>query len=664
MSEQKGVCPKCGMKLVQNHTMHSSMEQDFRNRFFLTLPFVLLTMLLSHNIQTWLHFSFIFPGQSLVLFLIGTFIFLVGGIPFFTSAKGEVKAKNPGMMTLVAFAISVGYIFSVAATFFFPGESLYWEISTLISVFLLGHYLEMRSVRGATSALTELTKLIPPTAHKISGKTTEDVPTESLQLHDVVVVKPGEKIPVDGVVIDGESSVNEALITGESKPVAKKKDSVVIGGSINNDGSLTIQITKIGKDTAISQIIQLIQEAQQSKPNVQLLADKAAGVLFYVALFAGVAAFLFWLYVIPQGVVFAATVAVSAIVVACPHALGLAIPTVTTITSTLGAKNGILIKDMKALEVARKISYVVFDKTGTLTKGTFAVTNIQSVKTTEKNLLAMASAVESKSQHAIAQGIIEKAQEENIKIPPVTKFISYPGKGAEGIVGGKNVLVGNKKLFDEKKIALPDISPNGTQVFVAIDSVCVGVIALSDVVRNESKKTVADLQAMGIKVAMLTGDTQDVAEKIGKELEIDTVYAHVLPDEKVAKIRQLQNLGNVVAMVGDGVNDAPSLTQANVGIAIGAGTDVAVASSGIVLMKSNPLDVVKAISLSRATNRKMVENLLWATGYNVLAIPLAAGVLYTSFGLLLRPEWSALLMSASSIIVVANALLLRKTKLV
>jgi len=676
IQEKPGNCPKCGMKLVplnasehEGHEMHSSMEQEFKKRFFITLPFVLLTMLLSPNIQMWLGFQLIFPGRELVLFLIGTFIFIFGGIPFFKSAKGELSSKNPQMMTLVAFAITVGYIFSVAATFLFPGESLYWEIATLISVFLLGHWLEMRAVRGATGALAELAKLIPPAAHLLKDGKVIDVKTSDIKLNDVILVKPGEKIPIDGIVIDGESSVNESMITGESRPINKKKGDKVIGGTINQDGALTIKVAKTGADTAVSQIMKLIQNAQASKPNVQHLADRAAGILFYIAVSVGTLTFISWLFIFPQGAVFAATAAVAVVVVACPHALGLAIPTVTTITSTLGAKNGILIREMKGLEIARKIDYVVFDKTGTLTKGEFGVDEVKRIpssKLSENEFLSLASAIEVKSQHSIAQGIVNEAKKRKVTIPEVANFKSYPGKGASGKVNNKTILIGNKTLLLDSNIKIDDsasLAKDKTPVFVAIDNVFAGVIYLADIIRPESIEAINKLHAMGLKTAMLTGDTKDVASVVGKQLKVDTIFAQVLPNDKVNKIKELQSNGHIVAMVGDGVNDAPSLTQAHVGIAIGAGTDVAVESADIVLMKNNPLDVVKAISLSRKTNSKMVQNLAWATGYNIFAIPLAAGVLYPTFGVLLRPEWAAILMSASSIIVVFNALLLRRAKL-
>ncbi|MDE2037790.1 MAG: cadmium-translocating P-type ATPase [Patescibacteria group bacterium] len=682
ISDRPGECPKCGMDLVpmdmggandshEGHTGHGrGAEQDFKLRFLITLPLVLLVTALSPNIEKWFHFNLAFPGMGFVTFLLGAFVFAYGGWPFFKAAKGELSHKLPAMMTLVAFGITVAFGFSVATTFLFPGESLYWEMSTLISVFLLGHWLEMRAVRGATGALTELAKLIPPSAHLIGSGNVKEVQTSELAIGNRVLVKPGEKIPIDGRVIEGESSVNESMITGESRPISKKAGDAVIGGSLNQDGSLTIEVSKTGADTAISQIMKLVREAQGSKPNVQHLADRAAAVLFYVAMVAGIASFSFWYFASPQGAIFAATVAVAAIVVACPHALGLAIPTVTSITSTLGARNGILIKDMKGLEAARKLDYVIFDKTGTLTKGEFGVADVILAKDSNisrNEMLKLAAAVEVSSQHSIGKGIVDDAKRKNIAIPSAKGFKSYPGRGASAEVDGKNVIVGNRKLMEELNVSI-DESPAagskiGTPVYVAVNSSFAGVILLEDIIRDESKATIQKLHDMGIKTAMLTGDTADIAEAVGKELGIDTVFAHVLPEDKVNKVKELQNGGNIVAMVGDGVNDAAALTQSHVGIAIGAGTDVAVASASIVLMKSNPLDVAKAIALSLKTNSKMVQNLAWATGYNVFAIPVAAGVLYPSLGILLRPEWAALLMSASSVIVVLNALLLRREKL-
>ncbi len=678
-----GECPKCGMDLVpmdrsddrDMHAGHGGAEQDFERRFLITLPFVLFAMALSPDIQQWARFQWIMPSGSLWLFLIGAFVFVYGGWPFFKASKGELSHRNPAMMTLVAFAITVAFVFSVAATFLFPGNSLYWEMATLISVFLLGHWIEMRAVRGATGALAELAKLIPPSAHLVKDGNISDAETARLKVGDRVLVKPGEKIPIDGNVVDGESSVEESMITGESRPVVKRIGDAVIGGSMNQDGSLTVLVAKTGKDTALSQIMQLVREAQGSKPNVQHLADRAAAVLFYVAVAAGALSFAFWYFVFPRGAIFAATVAVAAVVVACPHALGLAIPTVTSVTSTLGAKNGILIKDMKGLEIARKLDYVVFDKTGTLTKGEFGVTDIVLAGTAsgaavanENDLLKFVAAVDSRSQHSVGKGNVNEAKRRGIAVPEAKGFVSFPGRGATAIVDGRNVAVGNRKLLDELRIAVNDVDApasarGSTPVYVAVDNGFAGVIFLADIVREDSKEAIRKIRAMGIRTAMLTGDTQDVADAVGRNLGIDAVFAHVLPEEKAIKIKELQRGGAVVAMVGDGVNDAPSLAQAHVGIAIGAGTDVAVASADIVLMKNDPRDVVKAIALSRKTNRKMAQNLAWATGYNAFAIPIAAGALYPSYHLLLPPAWAAILMSASSVVVVANALLLRREKL-
>ena len=677
-SKEPGTCSKCGMDLVpvatekHDHDGHLGMEDDFKKRFFIALPLTLLVLALSSKIQDWFNFSVPqFPGYNLVLFILTSIIVLYCGWPFYKMARGELRKKNPAMMTLVSLAVLSGYFFSIAATFIFKGELLYWEISTLVLAFLFGHWMEMRAVRGATGALAELARLIPPTAHLIKSiKSSEitDVGTEKLQKGDLVLVKPGEKIPIDGVVIDGESSVNESMVTGESRPVSKKEKNEVIGGTINNDGSLTVKVTKTGQQTAISQIMNLIREAQGSKPQVQRLADKAAGWLTYIALFASIVTFLFWYFINPQGAIFAGTLAISVIVIACPHALGLAIPTVTTITSTLAAKNGILIRDMRAIEIARKLNYVVFDKTGTLTQGKFGVTNIIRLGSeTKEEVLKLAAAVEIQSQHSIAQGIVQAAQDK-IRLNPVKNFKSVPGKGARGQVTGKEILVGNESFLNDEGIKTGrfekeiTISPDQTLIWVARNKKAIGIITLEDVIREESKKAIKALGEVGIKTAMLTGDSQQIAATVAKKLGVDTYFAEVLPQDKVSKIKELQKKGSIVAMVGDGVNDAASLTQAHIGIAIGAGTDVAVESAEIVLVKNNPLDVVKAIKLSQKTNTKMKQNLAWATGYNVFALPLAAGILYSA-GILLRPEWAALLMSTSSIIVVLNALSLRGAEL-
>ena len=674
ISDKPGSCPKCGMNLVEvdekapkghdtaamDHTQHhAKMAEDFRKRFWLALPLTLIVLVLSPKIQEWFGFSLDFPLRNLVLFGLGSLIALWGGWPFYTAAADELKSRNWGMMTLVSLAVISGYLFSVAATFIFPGESLWWEISTLVLAFLFGHWMEMRAVLGTGNALKELAKLIPPTAHKLKGKEIRDVNTEELIKGDLVLIKPGEKIPVDGEVIEGESSVNEGMITGESKPVEKEKGDTVIGGTINNDGSLTVRVTKTGSETALAQIMELIKGAQETKPSVQKLADRAANALTIIAIVAGSGTFIWWFFINPQGAIFAATLAITVVVITCPHALGLAIPTVTTITSSVAAKNGILIRDMKGLEIARRLDYIVLDKTGTLTEGRFAVSSIKvfDSDTSPEEILKFAASVEFHSQHSIARGIIDEAKERKISFPAANKFKSYPGKGAEGLVGKTQIIVGNKALVQP-----PHDVEGGTVVYVAKSGRAIGAIAMEDAIRKESKETIEKLHALGVKTAMLTGDKKDVAEDVGKRLGIDTVFAEVLPEDKVNKVKELQNKGHIVGMVGDGVNDAPSLKQAHVGIAIGAGTDVAIESAEIVLVKSSPLDIVKAIALSRKVDAKMKQNLAWATGYNVLAIPAAAGV-FIPWGIMLRPEYGALLMSASSLIVVANALSLKRAKL-
>lgn len=672
VSDKPANCPKCGMKLMpigKEHegADHENMEESFRRRFFLTLPLVLIVLLLSEKIQEWFRFSLKFQGQELIVFALATILVFWAGMPFYQMGWAEIKARKYGMMTLVSLAVLSGYFFSVAATFLFPGESLYWEISTLVLAFLLGHWIEMRAVRGATGALKELAKLIPPSAHLIVGKNIKDVEIEELMKGDIVLVRPGEKVPIDGVVIEGESTVNESMLTGESVPVNKKKGIDVIGGTINGDGSLTIKVTKIGDETAISQIMELVRQAQESKPDVQKMADKAASLLTFVALTVGIGTYLFWFFVAGQDAVFAATLAISVIVIACPHALGLAIPVVTTITTALAAKNGILIKDMRALEVSRKLDYVVLDKTGTLTEGKFGVVDIKKFnKIPEDTLIRLAASIEQHSQHPIGQGIVDDANKRKIRLSPVKNFKSIPGKGAKGNIAGKEVLVGNEILMQDEKVSGIDkfkqSSKALTYIFVALDKKLIGAIGLADVIRKESYEAIKAFKDMGVKTAMLTGDNEIVASDVARRLGMDTYFARVLPEDKVNKIKELQRDGNIVAMVGDGVNDAASLTQAHIGIAIGAGTAVAIESAEIVLMKNDPRDVVKAIKLSQKTNSKMMQNIIWAAGYNVLTIPAAAGVFY-SLGILLRPEWSALLMSASSVIVVFNALLLRKEKL-
>ena len=690
MLDAPGKCPKCGMELVMKHeptptspaategeldhtAHHAKMGHSFKKLFFQVLPLTLIVLVLSPNIQRWFGYSLDFPGRELVLFGLGSVIALYGGKPFYSAARDEIGSRNFGMMTLVSLAVLSGYLFSVAATFLFAGESLWWEISTLVSAFLFGHWMEMRAVMGTTGALSELAKLIPPTANKLVDGKEIQVQTSELVKGDKVIVKPGEKIPVDGKVIEGESSVNEAMITGESKPVFKKVDDEVVGGTINNDGALTVEITKVGAESALSQIMNLIRQAQTTKPSVQRLADKAANILTLTAIVIGSGTFVYWFLIDPQGAVFAATLAITVIVIACPHALGLAIPTVTTITTQVAARNGILIKDIKALEIARRLNWVVFDKTGTLTRGEFGVDKIiPATGQKEEEILRIAASIDVLSQHSIARAVVIDAEKKKISLAKTEGFNSFPGRGVEGKVDGASFVLGNEALMREKEVNIESIkkqivneeSEGRSFIWVAgqAEKQLLGVIVLSDIIREESFDTVKKLHSLGVKVAMITGDNEAIAKAVAAKIGIDSYFADVKPEDKVSKVKELQKTGGVVAMVGDGVNDAPALTQSNVGIAIGAGTDVAVEAGQIILVKSNPLDIVKIIELSRKTNTKMKQNLAWAAGYNVVAIPVAAGVLYR-YGILLRPEWAALLMSASSVIVVANALLLKRVKL-
>src|SRR3990172_2282147 len=538
-SDKPGSCPKCGMDLIEvktqnekreghkmegmsgDHTEHHRrMAEDFKRRFFVVLPLTIIVLILSPKIQEWFGFTIDFPLRNIVLFGLGTLIALFGGWPFYTAAKDELRARNWGMMTLVSLAVTSGYLFSVAATFVFAGERVWWEISTLVLAFLFGHWMEMRAVIGTGNALKELAKLIPPTAHKLVGKKVKDVNTEELLKGDIVLVKPGEKVPTDGEVVDGSSSVNEGMITGESRPVEKKVGDGAIGGTINNDGSLTIKVTKTGSETAVSQIMKLIREAQETKPAVQKLADKAANVLTFTAVLVGSGTLIYWFFVNPQGAIFAATLAITVVVIACPHALGLAIPTVTTITSAVAARNGILIRDIAGLEVARRLNYIIFDKTGTLTKGEFGVAEITVFDTAkDTEILKLAAAVEIHSQHSIAKGIVEEAKKRKISFTAAQDFKSYPGKGAEGSVDGKEVILGNLAMLEEKGVSLASAESHiaslkdsaKTIIWVAVDGKVAGALALEDSLREESREAIKRLHELGVKTAMLTGDKKDVA---------------------------------------------------------------------------------------------------------------------------------------------------------
>jgi Cu2+-exporting ATPase len=569
------------------------------------------------------------------------------------------------MMTLIALAVAVAYVYSSAVVFGVPGKIFFWELATLIDVMLLGHWIEMRSVMGASRALEELAKLMPSEAHKLNEDgSTEDVKLDQLSSGDRVLVKPGEKIPVDGVIADGESSVNEAMITGESEPVSKKADDKVIGGSINGDGSLTVTVEKTGKDSYLSQVVSLVEEAQKSKSKTQNLADRAALWLTIIALSAGAITMVVWLLLMDKVFVFALERTVTVMVITCPHALGLAIPLVVAVSTALSAKNGLLIRNRAAFEKARNLQAIIFDKTGTLTQGKFGVTDVVVFQSglDESELIRLAASIEQNSEHPIARGIVDKAE----KTSSVSNFNSIPGKGAEGKVDGKDIKVVSPGYLKENNIEwdngkVDELSGQGkTVVFVMVDGDLKGAIALADIIREESREAVAELKKMGIKPIMLTGDNERVAKHVAEEIGIDEYFAEVLPDKKADKVKEVAR-SMIVAMTGDGVNDAPALATADVGIAIGAGTDVAVETADIVLVRSNPQDAVQIIKLAKATYRKMIQNLIWATGYNAVAIPLAAGVLY-AWGILLSPAIGAVLMSLSTVIVAINARFLKVEK--
>jgi len=655
---------------AEGHDHHAMMEQDFRRRFWAVLALTVPVLVLSPTIQRWFGFTLTFPGARYILFAMATVITLYGTWPFYKNARKALRSGILDMSVLVSTAVSAGYLFSVGATFFFTAVDFYWEISTLVAVLLFGHWLEMRAVRGTAGALRELVKLIPPTANRIVDDQIEEVPTAEVQVGDLLLVRPGEKVPIDGEVVEGQSSVNEAMITGESKPVSKEAGDTVIGVTINGQGALRIRVTRTGEETALAQIINLVKEAQASKSPIQRLADRAAHWLTIIAITVGLATFLFWLFLAGQSLVFALTLAVTVLVIACPHALGLAIPVVTTISTTLGARNGMLIRNAEATETARRLDAVIFDKTGTLTQGVFGVTDVVTLADwDEDTLLGRVAAVEVNSEHTIAQGIVRAAKERDLSLPQATDFEAVPGKGAKATVEGRHLFIGNRALMEQIGVAVPndprltELARQGkTVIYAAADGrkfVVVGALALADLIRDQSREAVRALKEIGLEVAMLTGDSQPVADWVAGELGLDIVFAEVRPEQKADKVKSLQAQGKVVAMVGDGINDAPALVQADVGVAIGAGTDVAIESADVVLVKNDPRDVVGLIRLSEATMRKIRQNLVWATAYNAVAIPVAAG-LFQPWGITLRPEWGALIMSASTVIVAVNALLLRR----
>jgi Cu2+-exporting ATPase len=651
------------------HVDHTGHEKMFRRKFWISLLLSIPVLVFSPSIQGWLGFSIPqFTDSSWVTPVFAVIVFLYGGIPFLQMAVPELKNRQPGMMTLISLAISVAFIYSVVALFLPNGITFFWELVTLIDIMLLGHWIEMRSVRQASGALQELAKLMPDTAERMRPDgSTETVTLSELNSDDLVLIRPGASIPADGEVQQGESEVNEAMITGESRPVEKQEGDKVIAGTINGDGSLHVRVTATGDQTALAGIMRLVEQAQQSKSNTQILADKAAGWLFYVALGVAVITAIAWSIAIGFNVDVIARVA-TVLVIACPHALGLAVPLVVAITTSLGARNGILVRDRLALEKARLIDTVVFDKTGTLTRGEFGVVALKTIDGwKDDEALAMAAAVEGDSEHTIARGIRKSATEKELDIPEVSGFEAIKGKGARAHVRDGDVYVGGPQLLEMLKVKLPEELDAFTQqaslkghsvIYLIKQEKAIASFSLADVIRPESRQVVERLHQMKVQVAMLTGDSNAVAKAVADELGIDTYFAEVLPENKDQKVVELQEQGKQVAMVGDGVNDAPALVRADVGIAIGSGTDVAIESAGIILVKSNPLDVVHVIELSRASHRKMVQNLWWAAGYNIFALPLAAGVL-APLGILLSPAVGALLMSLSTIIVAINAQLMR-----
>ncbi len=691
-----GICPECGMQLVPTkkkkgstgheghdtstalsagkHAGHSTSM--FLRKFWVSLALTIPVVLYSDIAQKLLGLRAPqFAVSQYLPLLLGSIVFFYGGWVFLVGAWRELKAKLPGMMTLIAIAISAAYFFSVYATFGEPEHTLFWELTTLITIMLLGHWLEMRAVRGAQSALKELSKLLPDTAEVIRDGKTETVPLAKLKLGDVIFARPGGKIAADGEVIEGKSDINEAIVTGESRPVSKAPGSEVIAGTINGDGSLQIRVNKLGENTFLAGVMRLVAEAQASKSRLQILSDRAAFYLTLIALATGTLTFVLWL-VAKAGIVFATERLVAVLVIACPHALGLAVPLVASISTMMAARNGLLIKQRLALEAARTIDIVLFDKTGTLTRGEFGVDAIIPVaKTAEAEVLRLAASVNSHSEHPIAKAMIHEAGKRGLKLMEVKNFQRIAGKGAQGEIEGKKIVVGNEVLLNEANAKFPEnvaedlrsqigqlASQGKTVTYVILGQKLIGVIALADVIREESKSAIKALKAMGLKTAMITGDSEDVAAWVATTLSIDEHFAKVLPEEKAQKVKLLQSRGLKVAMIGDGVNDAPALTQADLGVAIGAGTNVAIESAGIILVKNDPRDIVRIIKLSRLTYTKMIQNLFWATGYNVVALPLAAGVL-ASKGILLEPALAAVFMSLSTVIVAVNALFLRRKPL-
>ncbi|WP_373954360.1 heavy metal translocating P-type ATPase [Exiguobacterium acetylicum] len=648
-------------QMSASHHEHEGMIGDFKKRFLVSLMLTIPILLLSKMIQEWSGINISFPYDDVVLLLLSTTVYFYGGWPFLKGSLDEMKQKNPGMMMLIALAISVAYFYSVGIILGLgEGHDFFWELATLINIMLLGHWIEMKSIMGASNALQELVKLLPSIAHRIDDEKIEDIAVSELQTGDVILIKPGEKVPVDGKIIKGATTVDESMLTGESLPIEKKMDDNVIAGSINQEGSLTVETKNTGEGTYLSKVIELVSEAQASKSKTQNLANRAAKILFYVAVFAGVLTFIIWLALgYPLSIAIERMVTV--MVISCPHALGLAAPLVVSVSTALSAKKGLLIRNRTQFEDARKLDAIIFDKTGTLTQGNFGVTDLMPVDEISSNeLLRLAAGVERSSQHPLAKGVVKRAEELQLSLPSIEDFMSITGVGLEGKVEGTLIRVVSPRYIRQEKITVDELafeklSEEGkTVIFVLKNKQLLGMIALADLVREEAKETVTALKNKGINSIMLTGDNKKVAHWVAKQLGIDEVHAEVLPDDKSRQVKNIQLEGRKVAMVGDGINDAPALAQADVGIAIGSGTDVAVETADIVLVRSNPKDVLSILELSRSTYNKMIQNLWWAAGYNIITIPLAAGVL-APYGVILSPAIGAVLMSLSTVIVAVNA---------
>jgi len=670
---EEETCEHCEPKVMKHehhehhghhdHTEHHKhMLRDFKIRFFVSIIITIPILLLSPLIQGFLNYTLIFLGDKYLMFLLSSFVFFYGGWPFLKGLYDELSQKQPGMMTLIALAIFVAYVYSGAVVFGLKGKYFFWELATLIDIMLLGHWIEMKSVLGASRALEKLAHLLPDTAHLLEGENVSDVKISELKKEDVILIKAGEKVPADAVITEGKSYIDESMLTGESRPVKKEKGDKTIGGSVNGDSPMKAKVVGTGEDSYLNKVVNLVKKAQGAKSKTQRLADRAAMWLTIIAISVGIITLVFWLFKTPE-VAFAIERMATVMVITCPHALGLAIPLVSAVSTSLSAKNGLLIRNRTAFENSRKITTLVFDKTGTLTEGKFGITSVKIFDSNydAKTIIQIASSLEINSEHSIAKGILDKAKELGVSILKSEAFEVIKGEGVKGKVKGKNVQLVSKNYLNKNNIEIPEKAikkASGTLVFVLINGKVRGLIELSDKIREDSCVAIKKLKNEGIKCWMLTGDNKEVAKEVADELELDGFFAEVLPHEKQSKIKELQDKGEIVAMTGDGINDAPALAQADVGIAIGSGTDVAAETADIILVNSNPKDVMALILFGKATYRKMVQNLFWATGYNIIAIPLAAGVLY-NFGIIISPAVGAILMSMSTVIVAINASFLR-----